>query len=185
MGRLPSLGSLVCCTCPHRSYESVHRLHLAPSHCGTFIRTAPNCLVLPRPASSAAGGGLLRLPAQPAGADGRHSVCGAGAVLPLEQLVAWLGSRPFLLACKLALHAYEAVPIRPFNSKLCCSGSIACNLQGERVALVGPNGEGKSTLVKTLVDELTPLAGEVQTHGCVMDGRMVEGLGMCLWVGRR
>ena len=38
-------------------------------------------------------------------------------------------------------------------------------LQGERVALVGPNGEGKSTLVKTLVGELTPLAGAVQMHG--------------------
>lgn len=42
-----------------------------------------------------------------------------------------------------------------------------CIEQGERVALVGPNGEGKSTLVKTLVGDLPPLAGTVQAHGCV------------------
>ncbi len=40
-------------------------------------------------------------------------------------------------------------------------------VQGERVALVGPNGEGKSTLVTTLVGDLAPLAGTVQTHGWV------------------
>ncbi|KAL4449533.1 hypothetical protein ABPG77_007177 [Micractinium sp. CCAP 211/92] len=40
-----------------------------------------------------------------------------------------------------------------------------CIEQGERVGLVGPNGEGKSTLVKTLVGELPPLAGTVQMHG--------------------
>lgn len=44
------------------------------------------------------------------------------------------------------------------------------------MALVGPNGEGKSTLVKTLVGELTPLAGEVQTHGCVECGRWAAWL---------
>ena len=35
---------------------------------------------------------------------------------------------------------------------------------GERIGLLGPNGAGKSTLVKTLVGELTPLAGERKAH---------------------
>ena len=33
---------------------------------------------------------------------------------------------------------------------------------GDRIALLGPNGEGKSTLIKTLTGELTPLSGTVQ-----------------------
>jgi ATP-binding cassette subfamily F protein 3 len=35
---------------------------------------------------------------------------------------------------------------------------------GERIGLLGPNGAGKSTLVKTLVGDLTPLAGERKGH---------------------
>lgn len=33
---------------------------------------------------------------------------------------------------------------------------------GDRIALLGPNGEGKSTLIKTLTGSLTPLSGAVQ-----------------------
>ena len=33
---------------------------------------------------------------------------------------------------------------------------------GDRVALLGPNGEGKSTLIKTLTGELAPIAGTIQ-----------------------
>ena len=43
---------------------------------------------------------------------------------------------------------------------------------GDRIGLVGKNGEGKSTLVKLLVGELQPTHGEVTRHprlalGCV------------------
>ena len=34
--------------------------------------------------------------------------------------------------------------------------------QGERIALIGENGTGKSTLVKTIIGQLPPLAGEVR-----------------------
>ena len=35
---------------------------------------------------------------------------------------------------------------------------------GDRIGLLGPNGEGKSTLVKTLAGELAPLGGERTAH---------------------
>jgi ATP-binding cassette, subfamily F, member 3 len=36
--------------------------------------------------------------------------------------------------------------------------------RGESIALVGPNGVGKSTLLKTIIDKLSPIAGDFQ-HG--------------------
>jgi ATP-binding cassette subfamily F protein 3 len=35
---------------------------------------------------------------------------------------------------------------------------------GDRLALLGPNGQGKSTFIKTLTGHLPPLAGEVHRH---------------------
>ena len=38
---------------------------------------------------------------------------------------------------------------------------------GSRAAIVGDNGQGKTTFLRTIVDSLTPLAGEVRWgHGC-------------------
>src|SRR5205807_5684093 len=38
---------------------------------------------------------------------------------------------------------------------------------GSRAAVVGDNGQGKTTFLRTLVDSLKPLAGEVRWgHGC-------------------
>ncbi|ABO49962.1 ABC transporter related protein [Desulforamulus reducens MI-1] len=34
--------------------------------------------------------------------------------------------------------------------------------RGESVALLGPNGTGKSTLLKTIIDQLTPIAGSIR-----------------------
>ena len=42
--------------------------------------------------------------------------------------------------------------------------------RGDRVGIVGPNGCGKSTLVKTLIGELPPLAGTVERGGAVRLG---------------
>lgn len=40
--------------------------------------------------------------------------------------------------------------------------------KGDRIALVGPNGIGKTTLLKTLTDQLAPLAGHI-SHGTKVD----------------
>lgn len=40
--------------------------------------------------------------------------------------------------------------------------------KGDRIALVGPNGIGKTTLLKTLTDQLEPLAGHI-SHGTKVD----------------
>lgn len=53
-----------------------------------------------------------------------------------------------------------------------------CIEQDDRVALVGPNGEGKSTLVKTLLGELATLAGSVSKH------RWARGTQSALWAER-
>lgn len=37
-------------------------------------------------------------------------------------------------------------------------------LQGARVALVGANGQGKSTLVRLILGELSPESGDVRRH---------------------
>ncbi len=45
---------------------------------------------------------------------------------------------------------------------------------GERVALVGPNGHGKSTLIKTIVGELPALAGRVRMGPSVKVGYLAQ-----------
>jgi ATP-binding cassette, subfamily F, member 3 len=47
--------------------------------------------------------------------------------------------------------------------------------RGERVVLVGPNGVGKTTLLRTIVGELKPLAGEVRLGEGVSVGYFPQG----------
>ncbi|MEQ9033580.1 MAG: ABC-F family ATP-binding cassette domain-containing protein [Aggregatilineales bacterium] len=44
----------------------------------------------------------------------------------------------------------------------------------ERVAIMGPNGHGKSTLLKTIIGELQPLAGRVAIGGSVQVGYLAQ-----------
>jgi ABC-type Mn2+/Zn2+ transport system ATPase subunit len=52
-----------------------------------------------------------------------------------------------------------------YNGEPAISG-ISFSLQhGERMALLGPNGGGKTTLLRALLGELRPLAGELRVEG--------------------
>jgi ATP-binding cassette subfamily F protein 3 len=45
---------------------------------------------------------------------------------------------------------------------------------GERVAVLGPNGHGKSTLLKTIVGEIAPLAGRVRIGSSIQIGYLAQ-----------
>lgn len=68
-------------------------------------------------------------------------------------------------SARLPTPQLEAVTCGYRRSRPVLQGVTLCVEQGERVALVGANGQGKSTLVKTILSEIAPLAGAVQTHG--------------------
>ncbi len=42
--------------------------------------------------------------------------------------------------------------------------------KGDRIGVIGPNGKGKSTLLRLLAGELTPVQGEVRRHGRTRQG---------------
>lgn len=42
--------------------------------------------------------------------------------------------------------------------------------RGESIALIGPNGVGKSTLIKTIANKLQPVSGEIRTGSNIMIG---------------
>lgn len=49
-----------------------------------------------------------------------------------------------------------------YNYQRISSGIKLRTFREDRIALVGPNGVGKSTLLKTIVKDLTPLAGDIR-----------------------
>lgn len=76
----------------------------------------------------------------------------------------WKVLEPAELRHKGPLAQLEAVSCGYRRSRPVLRGVTLRIDQGERLALVGPNGEGKSTLVKTITGELAPLAGTVAVH---------------------
>ena len=71
-------------------------------------------------------------------------------VLALEELAVGYGDRPLLRGLSLQLR------------------------QGARVALVGPNGTGKTTLLRTVAGALPPMAGRVRLGANVRAGYMAQ-----------
>ena len=47
---------------------------------------------------------------------------------------------------------------------------------GERIALVGHNGAGKSTIIRAVTGQIRPASGEIRFDGVRVDGRTPEGL---------
>ena len=62
--------------------------------------------------------------------------------------------------------------------------ACAAPVQGAKVALVGANGQGKSTLVRLMLGELTPGAGLVQRHSQARIGVFAQDNVEALVVGR-
>ncbi|KAL4443909.1 hypothetical protein ABPG75_011646 [Micractinium tetrahymenae] len=82
-----------------------------------------------------------------------------------EVIPPWKAPQPDPLRSKGPLVQLEGAACGYSRGRPVLPGVTLCIEQGERLALVGPNGEGKSTLVRTMVGELPPLAGTVQMHG--------------------
>ncbi len=72
-----------------------------------------------------------------------------------------------LIEVKNLTFSYTGVPILK-------NASFALH-EGERVGLIGGNGEGKSTLLKLLVGELTPEAGSVTRRSSLSLGYLEQG----------
>jgi ATP-binding cassette subfamily F protein 3 len=49
--------------------------------------------------------------------------------------------------------------------------------RGERAALIGPNASGKTTLVRTILGQLSPLAGEVRLGASLRVGYLAQAVG--------
>jgi ATP-binding cassette subfamily F protein 3 len=80
-----------------------------------------------------------------------------------------LGSKETIRAPKLTVGYPDAPPILR---------DVTANIyRGDKVGIVGPNGSGKSTLVKTLIGELSPLAGKVEIGTGVRIGYFDQKLG--------
>ncbi len=55
-----------------------------------------------------------------------------------------------------------------------CTGINLTIRAGQRIALIGSNGTGKSTLIKTMVGKISPLAGEISIGSNVKLGYMAQ-----------
>jgi ABC-type Mn2+/Zn2+ transport system ATPase subunit len=70
---------------------------------------------------------------------------------------------------------FRGVTIRYGDGKPALEGASFALARGERVAIVGPNAAGKSTLLKAIAGILTPAAGSVDVYGAVAGGHICIG----------
>lgn len=69
-------------------------------------------------------------------------------------------------------HLIEASSLRVGYSNAALLPAVSFTLNpGQALALVGPNGSGKTTILKTLTGELAPLGGQILTWGEPLDDR--------------
>ncbi|MCB9452203.1 MAG: ABC-F family ATP-binding cassette domain-containing protein [Anaerolineaceae bacterium] len=84
----------------------------------------------------------------------------------LEDVSALPSDREIVILDQLAI-GYE--PGRPLLQDVTVSV-----MTGERIAVLGPNGQGKSTLLKTIIGELPPLSGTARIANSVQVGYLAQ-----------
>ena len=60
------------------------------------------------------------------------------------------------------------------RARRCCHGSICASTPDDRIALVGRNGNGKTTLARVLAGQLTPMAGRLKASGKLTVGYFAQ-----------
>jgi len=86
----------------------------------------------------------------------------------IEDLELYFNSRPFA-SSKMMNAENISFSYNGAEPYLIQDFSLAVG-KGERVCIIGKNGKGKSTLLKLLAGELTPLKGEITKHPSLLEG---------------
>jgi ABC-2 type transport system ATP-binding protein len=96
-------------------------------------------------------------------------------IRPPESCVSLIGSSLFSKDATMSAPAIRAAEVRVFYGLREILKEVSLEIAaGERVAIIGPNGVGKTTLLNVLGGLLTPQFGDVELHGLQRRGSIDE-----------